>query len=55
MIVDAWDPRRVCPLLIGGDTTRDEQFDERMMAAADDLHDEHLETLLRGGERDKGG
>jgi hypothetical protein len=50
----AWDPRRVCLLLIGGDKTGDDQFYERMVAIADDLYDEHLETLLREGERDKG-
>lgn len=51
----AWDPRRVCLLLIGGDKTGDDQFYERMIARADALYDEHLETLLREGERDKGG
>ena len=51
----AWDPRRVCLLLIGGDKTGDDQFYERMVAIADDLYDEHLETLLREEERDKGG
>jgi hypothetical protein len=50
----AWDPRRVCMLLIGGDKTGDNQFYERVVAIADDLYDEHLETLLREGERDKG-
>jgi len=41
-------------LLIGGDKTGDNQFYERVVAIADDLYDEHLETLLREGERDKG-
>jgi hypothetical protein len=50
----AWDPRRVCLLLIGGDKTGDSQFYERVVAIADDLYDEHLETLLREEERDKG-
>jgi hypothetical protein len=40
---------------IGGDKTGDDQFYERMVAIADDLYDEHLETLLREEERDKGG
>lgn len=51
----SWDPRRVCLLLVGGDKTGDNQFYERMVAIADNLYDEHLETLLREGERDKGG
>ena len=51
----ATPPRRVCLLLIGGDKTGDDQFYECMVAVADDLYDEHLETLLREGERDKGG
>ena len=50
----AWDPRRVCLLLIGGDKTGDNQFYERMVAIADELYDEHLETLFREEERDKG-
>lgn len=50
----AWDPRRVCLLLIGGDKTGDNQFYERMVAIADDLFDEHLGTSIREGERDKG-
>jgi hypothetical protein len=49
----AWDPRRVCLLLMGGDKTGDKQFYERMVAIADALYDEHLETLLREGEHDK--
>ena len=43
----AWDPRRVCLLLIGGDKTGDDRFYERMVAHADDLYDEHLEALSR--------
>jgi hypothetical protein len=50
----AWDPRRVYLLLIGGDKMGDDQFYERMVAVADDLYREHLETLLREAERDKG-
>ncbi len=50
----AWDRRRICLLLIGGDKTGDNRFYERMVAIADDLYDEHLETLLREEDRDKG-
>ena len=48
----AWDPRRVCILLIGGDKTGDDSFYERMVQIADDLYDDHLETLLREGNGD---
>jgi hypothetical protein len=50
----AWDPRRVCLLLIGGDKSGDNQFYERMVTIADDLYTEHLEILLREDEHDKG-
>ena len=53
-IVYVRDPRRVCMLLIGGDKKSDNQFYERMPPSPNDLCDEHLETLLREGERDKG-
>lgn len=49
----AWDPRRVCLLLIGGDKTGDNQFYDRMVSAADDLYDEHVETLRREDEHGK--
>lgn len=42
----------MCLLLIGGDKTGDNQFYERMVAIADDLYDDHRETLLREEERD---
>jgi hypothetical protein len=50
----AWDPRRVCLLLIGGDKTGDARFYERMVAVADALYDDHLDTLLREGESSEG-
>jgi hypothetical protein len=50
----AWDPRRVCLLLIGGDKTGDNQFRDRMVSVADDLYDEHLESVRREGEHAKG-
>jgi hypothetical protein len=50
----AWDPRRACVLLVGGDKTGDNQFYERMVPVADGLYDEHLETLLRERDRDEG-
>jgi hypothetical protein len=53
----AWDPRRVCILLIGGDKTGDDGFYERMVQIADDLYDDHLGTLLSegdGGDKSRG-
>lgn len=50
----AWDPRRVCLLLIGGDKTGDNRFYGRMVSLADDFYDEHLEGLRRDGEHGKG-
>ena len=50
----AWDPRRVCLLLIGGDKTGDKQFYDRLVSAADSLYDEHLDGLRREGEHGKG-
>lgn len=49
----AWDARRVCLLLIGGDKTGDKQFYERMIPIADDLYDEHI-AELREGESHEG-
>lgn len=47
--VFAFDPRRCAILLIGGDKTGDDRFYERMIPLADDLYDEHLETLRKEG------
>jgi hypothetical protein len=49
----AWDPRRICLLLVGGDKTGDDRFYERMVAIADGLYDDHLETLAREGDIDE--
>lgn len=45
----AFDPRRAAILLIGGDKTGDDRFYQRMIPLADDLYDEHLETLRNEG------
>ncbi len=45
----AFDPCRAAILLIGGDKTGDSRFYERMIPLADQLYDEHLETLRREG------
>lgn len=49
-ILFAFDPRRVAILLIGGDKThRWQDWYERMVPIADQLYDDHLETLRREG------
>ena len=45
----AFDPRRTSILLIGGDKTGNDRFYEEYVPVADDLYDEHLEELRRGG------
>jgi hypothetical protein len=45
----AFDPRRRAILLIGGVTSGDGRFYERMIPLADDLYDAHLDTLRREG------
>ena len=49
-VLFAFDPRRVAILLIGGDKTDEwNAWYRRMIPVADDLYDEHLETLKREG------
>lgn len=45
----AFDPRRSAILLIGGDKTGDKRFYQRMITIADELYDEHLQTLKDEG------
>lgn len=45
----AFDPRRTCILLIGGDKKGNDRFYEEYVPVADDLYDEHLEELRREG------
>lgn len=45
----AFDPRRVAILLLGGDKTGDDRWYARRIPLADQLYDEHLETLRREG------
>lgn len=50
-VLFAFDPRRVAILLIGGDkTNRWSEFYEEMIPVADDLYDEHLDTLREEGK-----
>ena len=53
-VFDAFDPRRVAILLIGGAKAGDDRFYERMVPTADRLYDEHLEDLAREGRREWG-
>jgi len=45
----AFDPRRVAILLIGGDKTGDDRWYDVFVPKADDLYDEHLDTLAEEG------
>jgi len=45
----AFDPRRVAILLIAGDKTGDDRWYDTHVRKADDLYDEHLETLRGEG------
>ena len=50
-ILFAFDPHRMAILLIGGDKTGQwNTWYERMIPIADDLYDEHLDSLKREGE-----
>ena len=46
-ILFAFDPRRCAILLIGGDKTGNSRWYEEYVPVADDLYDEHIETLRR--------
>jgi hypothetical protein len=49
-ILFAFDPRRMAILLIGGDkTNRWREWYQRMIPIADQLYDDHLDTLRKGG------
>jgi hypothetical protein len=46
-ILFAFDPRRCAILLIGGDKTGNDRWYQEYVPIADELFDEHLETLRR--------
>ena len=48
-VLYAFDPRRAAILLIGGEKTGDDRWYEAFVPRADELFDEHLETLRREG------
>jgi hypothetical protein len=53
-ILYAFDLRRTAILLIGGDKTGDDRWDEIYVPLADRLYDEHLAELRQEGERTDG-
>jgi hypothetical protein len=44
-VLFAFDPRRCAILLIGGDKTGNDRWYEEFVPIADELFDEHLESL----------
>lgn len=48
-VLYAFDPRRSAILLIGGDKTGNTRWYDEFVPIADDLSDEHIETLRREG------
>ncbi|HET9843164.1 MAG TPA: type II toxin-antitoxin system RelE/ParE family toxin [Gammaproteobacteria bacterium] len=48
-ILYAFDSKRVGILLIGGDKTGNNRWYEEYVLIADDLYNEHIEALKKGG------
>jgi len=48
-VLYAFDPRRSAILLIGGNKTGNDRWYEEYVPIADDLYDEHIETLKKEG------
>ncbi|HEX8454726.1 MAG TPA: type II toxin-antitoxin system RelE/ParE family toxin [Longimicrobium sp.] len=48
-VLYAFDPRRAAILLLGGDKTGDDRWDDTYVPLADDLYDVHLILLQREG------
>jgi hypothetical protein len=44
-ILYAFDPRRMAILLVGGDKTGDDRWYDKFVPIADDLYENHLQTL----------
>ena len=51
-VLYAFDPRRCALLLIGGDKTGQDRWYDEHVPLADNLYDEHLETLRNEGRND---
>ena len=47
MSLFVFDPRRCAMLLIGGDKTGNDRWYEEFVPLADDLYDEHLESMKK--------
>jgi len=45
----AFDPRRTGVLLIGGDRTGNDRWDEEFVPLADRIYDDHIEQLQKEG------
>ena len=48
-VLYAFDPRRAAILLIGGDKTGNDQWYAEYVPVADELYDEHLQSLRKEG------
>jgi hypothetical protein len=48
-VLYAFDPRRTAILLIGGDKTGNARWYEEFVPVADNLYDDHIETLRKEG------
>jgi hypothetical protein len=48
-VLYAFDPRRTAILLVGGEKTGDGRWYEKYVPIADDLYDDHLQTLRKEG------
>lgn len=51
-VLYAFDQRRCAILLIGGDKTGNDRWYDQYVPIADQLYDEHLETLIKEGLKD---
>lgn len=48
-VLYAFDPRRTAILLIGGNKTGDDRWYEKYVPVADELYEQHIETLKKEG------
>jgi hypothetical protein len=46
-VLFAFDPRRCAMLLLGGDKTGNDRWYEECVPLADDLYEEHLESMKK--------
>ena len=50
-VLYAFDPRRVCMILLGGDKTGDSRWYDKYVPIADRIYETHLEELEEEGEK----